>query len=637
MGRPREHNRRLEFGPRSPDKASVVGAGVVAANGIGTDFFRACATGQSGTVLRNSLIATEKELNGEARPALRNYLSVDELRCHPAQKHFKYIEATGSEAAEELGRHIPDLAEVASETGWQPVPPGFEEVKVKDKSYRLDTFGVVPNERLYPLLLPLLALAGDKFKAEYQRLLDARNPREVSRRFIVELHLVSTMLVRLPRGTLLALVSTFLGILDAAHKLEAFEQELQQRVRADDLHLLHGGALTYIEKTVELFRMYLKASLEILRNDGRPVGLVVGTGVGGIDIYTRCEVRMSSWGLHGASDHRIHLERYFLEQNSDKKQQLKDAFTDDISEANPNFTAGFLARIFDLDGEQSTVATGCCSGASAVITGARMLDPELCPTVVVTGTDGGTWPELNVGFIIKEMPARLKAGKDQEQRARNLCRPYSRAARGWVIAEAATTVVLRHPQSSSGTERQVVTIKHGTVRNAASARMDCEAKHQVLRETLGAVTQGDGLVVGYGLGDRLRMGASMDFFEYWHVVEHSRQLRRDGSKVCLANIKGLTGHAMAGTSAAAVALSYWVLSRGWERQGLAPSLNLPLPEGADKPYLGTYDGHEVDNTSPLKFLRAGDDLEQLQWSVVDGVGLGGTSCAILLYRVDPQG
>ena len=593
----------------------AIGAGVVAPNGIGDAFFEALAEGRSGIRSYNEIRQDAVRRFRALQPAFSRFVTKRYLPGHSlfAMASFASTKLSGFLETDVSAADMDRIVLEGTRTNW-PLPVIAHQ---SANGQRFDAFGVVRSEELLPYLLPLTAAA--------IRDLAKRSPGGR------DSHMWDLVFLTTPRVAKLALVSTYLGILEAAGQLDDFERGREALPPWDitDLDTLEP----FVEAAEALFTHYLAEAHARLGIPVRRVGIVVGSAIASMEAMARCEVRYARYGLIGSPEPQmpaVQVERAakggyrlavdFPEINS-------PIFFNDGQQVSLNYTAGLLARFFQLTGEQLSVSTGCCSGATAAITAARTIQTGSCEVMVATGVDCCTHTEIVVPFLAQGDLAAVP----EDERDEDVVRPFDKGAFGWALAEGAGTIVLAGPQSgvSLGTGPRVV-LCASAIRNTANDVVGPppperpppeDVKLQLLEDIIAEAPDGRGLVLGYAMGDRWKDGRpGLDLVEA-RGVALAAQGRSD---VWLASLKGLVGHSMSGSSMMPLAAAVRILAERFEGDQLnwltkrnRLRFQCVVPDS---------DLGDLNVISPIR------DLKGISWVLANGSGLGGTTCAILLAK-----
>ncbi len=150
--------------------------------------------------------------------------------------------------------------------------------------------------------------------------------------------------------------------------------------------------------------------------DGSRVGVVVGTGIGGVETLTVAQDRFAARGPEGVSPY-LHPRSL------------------------ANMAVGTIASRYGITGPCHTVVSACASGAVAIGIARDLLRSGACDTVIACGTEAAVIPVVVAGF------ARMGALSEQDDVRAS--RPFAVDRDGFVISEGAAALVLETPESAA--------------------------------------------------------------------------------------------------------------------------------------------------------------------------------------------
>ncbi len=153
------------------------------------------------------------------------------------------------------------------------------------------------------------------------------------------------------------------------------------------------------------------SGLEVEREDRTRIGTLVGTGIGGMEIWSEQSKVMHEKGAH----------------------RLSPLF---IPMMIANMATGQLAMKYGFMGPASTVVTACATGSDAIGSAMRMIQLDEADVVVAGGTEAVVLPMAIGSFgVMKALSPR----NDDPERA---SRPFTASRDGFVLSEGAAIVVL---------------------------------------------------------------------------------------------------------------------------------------------------------------------------------------------------
>lgn len=161
----------------------------------------------------------------------------------------------------------------------------------------------------------------------------------------------------------------------------------------------------------------LDAGLDTESRLGDEVGIVLGTGIGGIGV-TEDAVRI--YDTRGPS--RINPLA--------------------ITQLMPNSSTGQVAIRFGIEGPSLTITTACAASANSVGEAKNLIERGVVDTVIAGGTESGTTP-MTIGAF-----AQIRALSTNNESPKEACRPFDKNRDGFVMAEGSTILVLENEETA---------------------------------------------------------------------------------------------------------------------------------------------------------------------------------------------
>ena len=253
------------------------------------------------------------------------------------------------------------------------------------------------------------------------------------------------------------------------------------------------------------------AGLEMDKEDRNRIGVIIGSGIGGLDIIEK--------------EHNV-----FLQKGPSRLSPFL------IPMLIVNEAAGQVGITFGLKGPNSCVATACASGSHAIGDAFRVLERGDADVMVCGGTESSVVPTGVGGFCA------LKALSTRNNEPQKASRPFERDRDGFIMAEGCGVVVLE-------------TLEHAKERNAhiyaeiVGYGMSCDAYHMTAPDP-----QGDGAsrAMKLALHDAQlnpedvqyvnAHGTSTKLNDKIETLAMKRALAAHAKKVMISSTKSMTGH-----------------------------------------------------------------------------------------------
>lgn len=159
------------------------------------------------------------------------------------------------------------------------------------------------------------------------------------------------------------------------------------------------------------------AKIDTEKRLGTNVGIVFGTGIGGI----------------GATEDAV---RIFDSRGPSRINPLA------ITQLMPNSSTGQVAIKFGIEGPSLTITTACAASANAVGEAKNLIENGNVDMVITGGTESGTTPMTIAAF------AQIRALSTKNETPTEACRPFDKNRDGFVMAEGSTVLVLESEESA---------------------------------------------------------------------------------------------------------------------------------------------------------------------------------------------
>ena len=159
------------------------------------------------------------------------------------------------------------------------------------------------------------------------------------------------------------------------------------------------------------------ANLDIEERLGNGVGIVLGTGIGGI----------------GSTEQAV---RTYDERGASRINPLA------ITQLMPNSSTGQVAIRFGIEGPSLTITTACAASANAVGEAKNMIQNGIVDMVIAGGTESGT-TAMTIGAF-----AQIRALSTNNENPKEACRPFDKERDGFVMGEGSTILVMESEESA---------------------------------------------------------------------------------------------------------------------------------------------------------------------------------------------
>ena len=153
------------------------------------------------------------------------------------------------------------------------------------------------------------------------------------------------------------------------------------------------------------------ANLDVEREDPRKIGVLIGSGIGGLDIIEEEHKRLLKGGPGRVSP--LFIPKLIID-----------------------IASGWVSILFGLRGPNSAVVTACATGAHAIGDACRIVERGEAEAMITGGTEAAITPLALSGFSAARS---LSTHNEEPERA---SRPFDARRDGFVMGEGAGVVIL---------------------------------------------------------------------------------------------------------------------------------------------------------------------------------------------------
>lgn len=287
----------------------------------------------------------------------------------------------------------------------------------------------------------------------------------------------------------------------------------------------------------------LDSGIDLGKTDLNRIGVVVGSGIGGLDIIEK--------------EHNV-----FLQKGAARLSPFL------IPMLIVNQAAGQVGITFGLKGPNTCVATACASGSHAIGDAFRILERGDADVMVAGGTESCIVPTGVGGFCA------LKALSTRNNEPQKASRPFERDRDGFIMAEGCGIVVLE-------------TLEHAKKRNAhiyaemSGYGSSCDAYHMTAPDPVG---DGAARAMTLALKDAKlnngqvnyinAHGTSTKLNDKIETLAIKRALGNHAKEVMISSTKSMTGHLLG----AAGGVEFIVCCLSIKDSVVPPTINYDHPD-----------------------------------------------------------
>lgn len=323
------------------------------------------------------------------------------------------------------------------------------------------------------------------------------------------------------------------------------------------------------------------AGLEVTEDNADRIGVIVGSGIGGLSAIE-------------------HYKQILLEKGP---KRVSPFF---IPMTIINLTSGQISIRFGVRGPNSAVATACATGTHSIGDAFKMIQHGVADAMICGGTEAVITPLGIAGFT------SMKALSTKNTEPEKASRPFDRDRDGFVMGEGAGVLIIEELEHAlkRGARVYAELIGYG---------LNSDAYHITSPSPNG---EGAAKCMGYALKDAGISPDDVDYInahgtstKYGDELETSAIKKVFGShayKLCLSSTKSMIGHLLGASGGVEAAICALSIQRGI----VPPTINLDNPDtGCDLDYV------------PHK-ARALD----VNIAMSNSFGFGGTNACIILKR-----
>lgn len=327
------------------------------------------------------------------------------------------------------------------------------------------------------------------------------------------------------------------------------------------------------------------AKIDFEKHDRTEVGVIIGSGIGGISIWER--------------EHEKFL---------DKGPARVSPFL--IPMMIPDMTSGYVAIHWGLKGPNYTTVSACASGAHALGTAFRAIKYGDALAVITGGSEAPITPFALAGF--SNMRA-LSRRNDEPEKA---SRPFDNARDGFVMAEGAATLVLEELEFAKQREARIYAEVvgfgatgdgHHITAPAPEGEGARRSMERAIREA-GCEKESIAYINTHGTSTELN--------DKYEVIAIHNLFGDHAQKLILNATKSMIGHTLGTAGAIEAVVTVLSMYHGKVHQTL--NLEDPLPE-----------------CSGLNIVRGSTLDISIEYAISNSLGFGGHNCTLCFRKYTP--
>jgi len=278
--------------------------------------------------------------------------------------------------------------------------------------------------------------------------------------------------------------------------------------------------------------------------DSSDVGVILGTGVGGMNTLEEEHTKLLKKGQRGVSPHFI-------------------------PKMIPNIAGGQIAIKHGFHGPNFSLSTACSSASDAIGMAYRLIQSNQIHAMVCGGAEGGITPLTLSGF------SNMKALSKNNENPQNACKPFDKNRDGFIMSEGSAMLVL---ESLDNAKKRGATI----LAEIIGYGITNDAYHitQPHNEGLGATSAINLALKDGGINkDEVNYINAHGTSTYYNDMIETKAIKqvfgRDIAKnLLVSSTKSMTGHMLGATGAIEAITCIYAINNGI----IPPTINYETPD-----------------------------------------------------------
>ncbi len=323
------------------------------------------------------------------------------------------------------------------------------------------------------------------------------------------------------------------------------------------------------------------SQIEITEKNAERVGVLIGSGVGGLQSIVDTSKDLTQKGARRVSP-------FFILQ------------------AICNTISGYVSIRFGTKGPNSCVVTACSTSAHAIGDSFRHIQYGTADVMIAGGADAAVCEIGVAGFC------SMKALSTRNQEPEKASRPFDKDRDGFVIAEGAAIVVLEELESAKKRGAKIVAEMIGYGLNSDAYHLTNPSPNGEGAARCMALAISDAGISPPEVGYINAHGTSTDAGDIAETEAIKSLLKGDAKKVSVSSTKSMTGHMLGAAGAAEAIFSILAL----KHQLIPPTINLDEP----------------DPRCDLDYTPHRAKEKKIEIALSNSFGFGGTNAGIIFRR-----
>ena len=323
------------------------------------------------------------------------------------------------------------------------------------------------------------------------------------------------------------------------------------------------------------------AGLEAKERLGSNVGIVLGTGIGGI----------------GATEGGV---RAYDERGPSRVNPMT------ITQLMPNSSTGQVAIKYGIEGPSLTITTACAASANAIGEAKRIIENGIVDTVVAGGTESGTTPMTMAAF------AQIKALSTNNDSPQEASRPFDKYRDGFVMGEGSTMMVLESEESAKSRDANIYGYLVGYGSSTDAFHITAPSEGGIGSSRAMDASFKDASLNPEAINYINAHGTSTKINDVTETIAIKRSFGSAAEKVSISSTKSMVGHLLGGAGA----FESMVCLMAIKDRVIPPTINLDSP----------------DEECDLNYTPNNSIEKDISYAMTNSFGFGGHNAVLIFSR-----
>tara|TARA_X000000368_G_scaffold335869_1_gene273423 strand:- start:4038 stop:5258 length:1221 start_codon:yes stop_codon:yes gene_type:complete len=277
--------------------------------------------------------------------------------------------------------------------------------------------------------------------------------------------------------------------------------------------------------------------------DSSNVGVILGTGVGGMNTLEEEQAKLIKKGQRGVSPHFI-------------------------PKMIPNIAGGQIAIKYGFHGPNFSLSTACSSASDAIGMAYRLIQSNQIHAMVCGGAEGGVTPLTLSGF------SNMKALSKNNENPQGASRPFDKNRDGFIMSEGSAMLVLESLDSAEKRGANILAeiVGYGITNDAYHIT-------QPHNDSLGAIKAielalEDGKINKEDVSYINAHGTSTHYNDMLETQAIKKVFRDNANNLLVSSTKSMTGHMLGATGA----IEIIACMRAMRNAIIPPTINYETPD-----------------------------------------------------------